>query len=101
VSGEIQFHRSGEWTGVYLDGKLVRAGDHYLADEWLQARVGVKVVDSDAWIPDGRNALETLADVKEETERREGLAREIQRKRDQMATLEREARELERQIRRS
>lgn len=50
---------------VYKDGKLERAGDHYLADEWLQELAGVKVVDDDAGvcIPDGRTALSTLAEV--------------------------------------
>ena len=40
--GRIEFHVAGEWTGVYLDGKLIRVGDSYLADEWLQSFVGVK-----------------------------------------------------------
>jgi hypothetical protein len=95
---DIEFHRSGEWTGVYLNGKLVRDGDHYLADEWLQARVGVKVIDSDDWIPDGRNPLGTLDEVREETERRDQLRRTADKMRESAAELTRQAAELERQI---
>jgi hypothetical protein len=52
---------------VYEDGKLIRAGDHYLADEWLVERTGVTVVDDvdGVCIPDGHHALPTLAEVME------------------------------------
>lgn len=63
--GEIEFWVAKEWTMVYHNGLLVRAGDSYLADEWLQELAGVKVVQDDAsvCIPDGRNALHTLAEA--------------------------------------
>lgn len=98
---EIQFWRSGEWTGVYVDGNLVRSGDHYLADEWLQARYGVKVIDSDDWIPDGRNPLADLDAVEAETARRERLRAVAQEKRDQAASLLAEAVRLEGKITRT
>jgi hypothetical protein len=62
---EIEFWVSGEWTMVYLDGQLQRAGDSYLADEWLQERCGVKVIQDDAGvcIPDGK-ALKTLTEAR-------------------------------------
>lgn len=63
--GEIEFWVAKEWTMVYHNGLLVRAGDSYLADEWLQELAGVKVVQDDAsvCIPDGHNALRTLAEA--------------------------------------
>lgn len=62
----IEFHSAGEWTAVYVDGKLERVGDHYLADEWLRARVGVVEVDDDAFMQGGdqRDAVaQTLEEV--------------------------------------
>lgn len=65
MEDEIEFWRSGEWTMVYLNGELVRYGDHYLADEWLQNRCGVITVD-DEWnasVPDGHNPVQTMREV--------------------------------------
>jgi hypothetical protein len=92
---EIKFYRYGEWTGVYVNGELVRAGDHYLADEWLQERVGVKVVDTDAWIPDGQHPLPTLKDVAAEQARRTALRVRADSLRRQAADLAQEANRLE------
>lgn len=100
ASGQIEFHRSGEWTGVYVNGKLVRHGDHYLADEWLQARVGVIVVDSDDWLPDGRTPLATLEEVEAETARRNQLRTTALEKRDKAAALLHQAEALEAQAQR-
>jgi hypothetical protein len=68
MSDSIEFHAAGEWTAVYLNGLLVRVGDHYLADEWLRARVGVVEVDDDAFMrgQDSRDAVApNLAQVAE------------------------------------
>jgi hypothetical protein len=75
---KIQFRRSGDWTMVYLNGFLVQAGDHYHADEWLQARAGVEVVDDEAGlcIPDGHNAIRSLAEVEEAEARQAARAKE-------------------------
>lgn len=61
----IEFWQAGEWAMVYLNGELVRFGDHYLAAEWLQERCGVVVVDDQngASIPDGHSAVRTLAEA--------------------------------------
>lgn len=66
MSESIEFHAAGEWTAVYVDGKLERVGDHYLADERLRARVGVVEVDDDAFMQGGdqRDAVaQTLEEV--------------------------------------
>jgi hypothetical protein len=95
TTAEIQFWRSGEWTGVYLNGTLVRYGDHYLADEWLQERHGVKVIDSDAWVPDGRSPLRTMAEVVAEEDRRAALRIRAEGLRRQANDLAAEAERLE------
>jgi hypothetical protein len=83
---------------VYEDGKLIRAGDHYLADEWLQERVGVTVVDDEAGvcIPDGHHALPTLAEVMEAQRAREDRLANAAEKRQQASRLLDEAAALER-----
>lgn len=72
---QIEFHRSGDWTAVYVGGQLVKEpGDHYHADEWLRDRIGVIVVDESPFLlPDGRTARPTVAEVDVERERRKKL----------------------------
>lgn len=89
LSDRIQFRRYGEWTMVYLNGKLIRAGDHYLADEWLQQRYAVEVVDDDKGLcmTNLREAVPTLAEV-EAIERRDAEAiAEADRLRDEARKL--------------
>jgi hypothetical protein len=100
VAGQskIEFHVDGEWTAVYLDGELVRVGDHYLADEWLQERAGVKVVCDNAFMR-GQMAREgvarTLAEVAEYRERRALRRRQVLDLRAQAKVLLMEAERLE------
>ena len=98
MSDKIQFRRFQDWTMVYLNGELQRAGDHYLADEWLQARFGVEIVDDEAGvcIPDGRNALKTLAEVAEAGAAHQRRTLAAAEKRKMAADLLAEAEELER-----
>ena len=94
---EIEFWRFQDWTMVYKDGVLQRAGDHYLADEWLQAEMGVRVVEDEAGvsIPDGHNAVRLLADVKRAEGERLDRLQAADRLRQKTATLLAEAAELE------
>ena len=43
---EVVIYEDGEWSGVYLDGKLQRVGDTYLADEWVREHFGVVTIQS-------------------------------------------------------
>lgn len=97
MADEIEFWVSGEWTMVYLNGELQRAGDHYLADEWLQSRCGVKVVEDDGKfsIPDGRNAIKSLAEVKASMETAEEKAIQAEELRRQAEALMAEANRLD------
>jgi hypothetical protein len=93
----IEFHRTGEWTAVYLNGKLERVGDHYLADEWLQGYVGVEVVSDDAFMCGGESrqdvaeTLEGVAVYREWRDRRlseaEDLEEQARQLRDKAAQL--------------
>lgn len=87
----IEFHTAGEWTAVYLDGKLLRVGDTYLADEWLHDYVGVEDVFDDAFMR-GQNGREGVAETLDEVT---AYATQRQEKRDRAATLRAEAQRLE------
>jgi hypothetical protein len=95
----IEFWRYEDWTMVYKDGQLQQAGDHYLADEWLQKLCSVKVVDDDAGvcIPDGQNALKTLAYVHAAEEARKQRLNVAENLRIEAARLLAEAAKLESQ----
>jgi hypothetical protein len=94
---EIQFWRSGDWTMVYLNGKLVKSGDHYHADEWLQERCGVVMVDDDAGfsIPDGFHPIETLSEVQANADAATERAARAEKLRQQAAELTAEAQKIE------
>jgi len=96
---DIQFWRSGDWTMVYADGQLQRAGDHYLADEWLQTEAGVTVIDDEigVCIPDGHHPLATLAEVNRAVEAREQRAEVAAAYRAEAEGLLAKAKELEAQ----
>jgi hypothetical protein len=95
----IEFWRSGDWTMVYKDGQLQLAGDHYHADEWLQELCNVTVVDDDAGvcIPDGHNALKTLAEVHAAEDARKHRLQVAENLRIEAARLLADAQELETQ----
>lgn len=94
---EIEFWQSGEWTMVYLNGELVKYGDHYLADEWLQERFGVIVVSDEKGfsVPDGHHPIESLAEVKASLESWEEQQRSAAALRQQAADLLAEAERME------
>jgi len=96
---KIEFWRSQDWTMVYEDGQLVKSGDHYLADEWLQAKMGVVVVDDEAGvcIPDGHHAIASLAEVMERVRERHARLDEASDKRAEAKRLLDEAKALEAQ----
>jgi hypothetical protein len=94
---QIEFWVCDDWTVVYLNGQMIHAGDSYLADEWLQEYVGVKVVNDERKLslPDGRNPVRTLAElrvIQEQANARAALAAE---KRQQAQALLAEAMELD------
>lgn len=97
MADKIQFRLSGEWTMVYLNGVLVKYGDHYQADEWLQERCGVEVVDDEAGIciPDGHHPIELLAEVEENERAAAEVKERADAKRAEAARLLAEAEEIE------
>lgn len=97
MADEIQFWHSGEWTMVYLNGELVEHGDHYHADEWLQQRFGVIVVDDvvGASVPDGHQPVRLLAEAEENQRTAAEVRAAAQAKREQAQKLIAEADSME------
>lgn len=76
--GQVEFHTNGgEWTGVYLYGNLVDAGDHYHATDWLESVVGVRNVSDSDFLIDNRHAYPTTAAIAEA--RRKAAEAEVER----------------------
>lgn len=96
MADEIEFWQVGEWTMVYLNGELVKSGDHYLADEWLQERVGVVVIDDEtsASVPDGHNPVRTLAEARVNRDAHQERMRQAEEMRARAVALLAEADEL-------
>lgn len=47
---DLEIHYADEWAALYVDGKLDRVGDSYLAEERAFELLGVKVVQDDAFL---------------------------------------------------
>lgn len=47
---ELEIHYEDEWAALYVDGKLDRVGDAYLAEERAFEILGVKIVQDDAFM---------------------------------------------------
>jgi hypothetical protein len=86
-AGHVVIYESDEWSAVYLDGRLVRVGDTYLADEWVRSHFGVETVQDDAYLMGG-NGRDGVAQTLDELREYE---RARQERRDRAAALRAEA----------
>jgi len=61
----VIYRGTGEWSALYMDGKLERVGDHYLINERIEELLGIQVVDSDDFLrgSDGRETAQTLEEI--------------------------------------
>jgi len=95
---------SGEWSALYVDGKLDVIGDHYLADEHIRELCGVTVVESDDFLrggdgvarKDGPGPARTLDEVYAYVDDRNSRKARADRLREQAADLVAEAARIER-----
>lgn len=63
---EIHYDPNGEWAALYVDGRLDRVGDAYLAEEKAFELLGVKTLQDDAFLrgQGGRDGVaQTLDEV--------------------------------------
>lgn len=47
---EIHYDPNGEWAALYVDGRLEKVGDSYLAEERAFEILGVRVIQDDAFL---------------------------------------------------
>lgn len=64
---ELHFDEDGEWSALYIDGKLDSFGDSYQQEERIQNLFGVKVVQDSPWLLGGngrnREPAQTVEDI--------------------------------------
>lgn len=63
----VIYSGSGEWSALYVDGQLVKSGDHYLVDEHIRYNIlRAEVRDSDAFMGGTkRDVFKTLKEVED------------------------------------
>lgn len=94
---EIHYDPGGEWAALYVDGRLSRAGDAYLAEEEAFELAGVKTVRDDAFLrgQDGRDGCaQTLDEVAAYRADRDAAKARAAQLREQAAELMAEAERL-------
>ena len=94
----IVYQGDADWSAVYLNGKLERVGDHYLADEWIREHFGVQTVQSNDFLRGGNGRADvapTLDDLDAYSIDRASRQERAEELRRQAAELEAEANRLE------
>jgi hypothetical protein len=92
------YRGGGEWSALYVDGRLDKVGDHYLIDERVYEIAGVTVVVDDAFMRGQKyetHVAQTIADVDAYIEARDANVRLADEKRIAAQTLLAEARRLD------
>lgn len=86
----LEIHYAGEWAALYVDGKLERVGDSYLAEERAFELAGVATEHDNAFMrgQDKREGVaQTLDEVAAYRAERERRAAEARRLREQATQL--------------
>lgn len=92
----VTIYEDEEWSAVYLDGKLQRVGDSYLADEWVRSHYGIETVQSADFLRGGTQradvapTLEALEEYRRDRESREARAAELRAEADRLLGLAQE-----------
>jgi len=93
----IVYRGSEDWSALYLDGKLIQLGDHYLVQEKIEEIFGIEVYDSDDFLRGGNSreyAAQTLEEVNEYRSKRSQIELDAFLLESQARTLEAQARKL-------
>ena len=93
----IVYRGSDDWSALYLDGKLIQLGDHYLVQEKIEEIFGIEVYDSDDFLRGGNSrehAAQTLEEVNEYRSKRSQIELDALLLEAQARSLEAQARKL-------
>lgn len=96
---KLEIHYADEWAALYVDGKLDRVGDAYLAEERAFSLVGVKQVQDDAFMrgqSDREGVAQKLEEVAAYRKTRDHREEQAKKLRDEAQQLIARAEELER-----
>lgn len=97
VNAEVTLHTFGEWSAVYVNGRLVpdTVGDSYIASEWLLDRFSVREIpDSNFLGGTSRTAFGTVEEIDAYNARLDGIENEAHALEEQAALLRRQAAEI-------
>lgn len=67
MSDYVVYEGSGDWSALYVGGKLVLSGDHYLIDEKIRQIFNVETIQSDSFMRGGDYASDvapTIDDIR-------------------------------------
>ena len=95
---DLEIHYDEEWAALYVDGKLDRVGDSYLAEERAFELLGVKVFQDDAFMRGQKTregVAQTLEEVREYQVLRDGRRNQIEALRKKAEDLLSQAKDLE------
>lgn len=90
----VRYQGNGDWSALYVDGKLVQVGDHYLIDEKISELLGVTVEYSDDFLQ-GQTLESGIAQTLEDAQSYETIR--LQKERE-IHLLEEQREELLRQL---
>ncbi len=93
----IIYHGTGEWSALYLRGKLQTVGDTYLVWEKLVDILDIEEVHNDDFMQGGDHYIhvaKTLGEVRVYEQKRVGHENKQQQLIDEAATLEAQAKEI-------
>lgn len=86
----VRFSGFGEWSALYVDGRLDCVGDHYVVDERISELLGVVTEYADAFMQGGN----TYDDVAPTLEEAYAYMQKQIRRSDEAETLRTQAEEL-------
>lgn len=96
---KLEIHYADQWAALYVNGRLDRVGDSYLAEERAFELCGVKTVQDDAFMrgqTTREGVAQTIDEVNEYRQQRDHARAEAARLREEAARLAAEADRLER-----
>lgn len=94
------YQGSSDWSALYVEGKLVRVGDHYLIDEKIYDLLNIETISSDDFMRGGNqesDVAQTLEEIKAYEELLQAAEDEADELISQAEELERRAKEIREQ----
>lgn len=87
----VRYSGGGDWSALYIDGKLELANDHYLIDDRISQILGVTEISSDDFELSNGEIAQTLDEICEANSKaaRDEIDQEILKHEEAIAELRR------------